>query len=74
MGRWRRITDEDRAELARLWPLDIPDKEIAHRLDRHRAVLHKEAKYMGLKPRRVLRKERKQGAQRQPPPLEGDVA
>ena len=59
MGRKRRFTDEDRAELARLWPLDIPDKEIAFRLNRHRAVLHKEARRMGLTPRRAIRAERR---------------
>ena len=59
MAKWRRITDEDRAELARLWPLDLPDKEIAFRLNRHRAVLHRMARHMGLPGRRAIRAERR---------------
>jgi len=59
MGRKRRFTDEDRAELARLWPLDIPDKEIAFRMGRHRAVLHLQARRMGLAHRRAIRAERR---------------
>ena len=74
MGRKRRFTDEDRAELARLWPLDIPDKEIAFRLNRHRAVLHKEARRMGLTPRRALRRAKKNHLQRHSFPRDGAPA
>lgn len=51
----RPFSDGERADLARLWPTKIPDKQLAHQFGRHRGVLYREAARLGLLPRRALR-------------------
>ncbi len=47
----RRVDD---AELERLWPTRLPDKELAARLGHHRSVVRRRAAALGLSPRRLI--------------------
>lgn len=54
----RPFSEEECAELIRLWPSSLHDKEIAHRLDRTRGVFRRKAESLGLPGRIVARRAR----------------
>lgn len=54
----RAFSSTECAELIRLWPTDLSDKEIAFRIDRTRGVFRRKAESLGLPGRLVARRAR----------------
>jgi hypothetical protein len=50
-GRPRKIRDDD---LRQLWPMRLPDKEIAARMGHSIGAIRRRARQLGLAPRRVI--------------------